>query len=78
MLFLEGFLGVLVFIFYLKLHKLGRSHLVIFHGKLSLLWHAFDSDMPYDESCRKKVSSLEKERQDLQLTIDALQEGNHT
>jgi chaperonin cofactor prefoldin len=30
------------------------------------------------ESCRKKMSSLEKDRQDLQSTIDALQEGIHT
>lgn len=30
---------------------------------------------PIVESCRKKISSLEKDRQDLQLTINALQEG---
>lgn len=29
------------------------------------------------KSYRKKMSSLEKDRQDLQLTIDALQEGSH-
>ena len=27
--------------------------------------------------CRKKMSSLERDRQDLQSTIDALQEGEH-
>lgn len=27
-------------------------------------------------SSRKKIASLEKERQDLQSTVDALQEGN--
>jgi hypothetical protein len=27
--------------------------------------------------CRKKMSSLERDRQDLQSTIDALQEGKH-
>lgn len=29
------------------------------------------------ESCRKKMSSLEKDRQDLQSTIEALQEGKY-
>lgn len=32
----------------------------------------------HNKYCRKKMSSLEKDRRDLQSTIDALQEGNQT
>ena len=59
---------------YFFLSTMIRFHIffvVSFDFKTIKTWNKNRTMNPY----RKKISSLEKDRQDLQLTIDALQEG---